>query len=193
MRPSGDDRAWQGDPEAHRFRQGVPARGDLLDTREGNSSSNLARASYLTGWATGPCKLKRVCCDLPSARHPSSNRRVCPRVGDPDFTKSTRLVKGDAGGVFRKDTGLQGPELFRFGVVDKRQQKVFADTTASSFGRDVDRDFGDSSVYLSRGYGPERGPTEEAMSISRHESARLQMAAIPLLPVRQVNRREPSC
>ena len=111
MRPSGDDRAQQGNPEAPWIhRQGSCQGRGLLD-----SGAQVVASIEPNLPAMYP--LSR--CAAPAASHLSKCRRASDAAPHADLAKSAGLVQRDAGSVLREDPRLQGPDSIRFGLLDR--------------------------------------------------------------------------
>jgi hypothetical protein len=89
-----------------------------------------------------------------------------------DLAESAGFVQRDAGGVFGKDSGLQGPDSVDFGFLDEGLQQRLANASASRRSSHVDGNLGNPSVNAADGNRAEGSPSEDAKLSKRNQTIR---------------------
>src|ERR1700677_556429 len=87
----------------------------------------------------------------------------------PDDAESGCCAEGDAGGVFREEAGLDGPDPGCFGGRDQGVQELPADAVAACLAVDVDRMLDHSPVDRAGRYRQGRDPSDHGGGVERSE------------------------
>src|SRR5579864_9238726 len=98
------------------------------------------------------------------------------------LAESVCLVQADAGNVFGKDAGLQGPDAVLLRGFYERCHQGFAHTLAAGVVRHVDRDLSYTRVNAPPGDRTERRPSQQSLVITCDQSRMHVMARVPCVP-----------